>query len=265
MLYRCKFRMLIMFVLFSVLTCSIGTTTLYSQESPKNAKQNPVRILLIVGGHGYDKAPLNKMLSEMPGAVLKTIELPKDQDLLSPGIDKDYDVLVFHDQSRFELTKNQKKNMEDMWSKGIPTVMLHHALIAHNDYPLFREVYGSAYLIKETEINGRKYKASSYKKPAEVNLIMVDQDHPITRGMKNFTLKDEVFDNLYLNPAINVLVRTDHPQSTSAQVWTWHYGASPVFAIIPGDNGTAFNNANYRQLVYRGIAWTINEMKKSSK
>ena len=94
---------------------------------------------------------------------------------------------------------------------------------------------------------------------------MVDQEHPITCGMKNFTLKDEVFNDLYLNPGINVLVRTDHPQSTSAQVWTWHYSGSPVFAIIPGDNGEAFRNANYRQLVYRGITWAINDMKKSSK
>ncbi len=160
------------------------------------------------------------------------------------------------------MTEEQKQNLAQMWRQGMPTVMLHHALISHNDFPLFREVYGSAYLIKNTEIKGRKYKASSYKKPTEVNLIKVDQDHPITREMKNFTLQDEVFGDLYLNPAINVLVRTDHPNSTSAQVWTWHYEKSPVFAIVPGDGGSAFRNENYRQLLYRGIRWTVNERKK---
>ncbi|MDO5554093.1 MAG: ThuA domain-containing protein [Planctomycetia bacterium] len=225
----------------------------YSQE------EQPLRILLVVGGHSYDKENLHKMLSDMPGSVLKEITLPEDQDYLKQGLNKDFDVVVFHDQSRFDLTEEQKTNMEQMWAEGMPTVMLHHALISHNDFPVIRDVFGTAFLLQEQEIDGRVRPASTYLVPTEVTLLMVDRKHPITEGVQDFTLTDEVFDKLYFNPKIDVLVTTDHPESSRPVVWTWHYKKTPVFGMIQGHDGRAFNNENYRKLFYNGLRWLVEE------
>ncbi|MDO5581942.1 MAG: ThuA domain-containing protein [Planctomycetia bacterium] len=231
----------------SFVFCTLFASTAFAQTI------KPIRILLVVGGHGYDKPNLHKMLKEMPGAVLTEISLPESQDLLKPGLEKNYDVVVFHDQSRFPLSDSQKKNMEDLWANGMPTVMLHHALISHNDFPFMRDLFGCAYLVKPLEINGTKYPASSYFKPTDVPFIIKDKDHPITRGISDFTINDEVFDGLYLNPGIHVLAETDHAKSCKPIVFIWKYKKSSVFAMLQGHDGHAFNDPNYRKFLYQGI------------
>jgi len=239
-----------------VVMISVFSTRIMAVENT----EKPIRMLLVVGGHGYDQENLFRMLEDMPNSSFKTIEIPQDQDLLKPGLANDYDVLIFHDQSFFELTEEQKANMEALWTEGMPTVMLHHALISHNDVPLFREVYGAAYCAQEMEIDGRIRPASTYLKPATFTVYIVDQKHPITQGLSDFTLNDEVFGNLYFNPKVNVLATTDHPESSVPIVWTWHYKNTPVFGVIPGDNGGAFNDPNYREIFYRGVRWAVQEM-----
>ncbi len=229
-----------------------------AQESQTEEKK--LRILLIVGGHGYDKKNLHDMLRDFPNATFEEISIPEKQDMLAPGLSKNYDVLVFHDQSFFELSDEQKSNMEKLWGEeGIPTVMLHHALISHPDYPLFRELYGAQYLLKETEINGRKYAASSYLHPTDVNIFIAEQKHPITEGVSDFTINDEVFKNVYYDPHINVLARTDHPQGDAPVVWTHTYKKTPVFGMIQGDAGGAFNDPNYRKIFYQGVRFIVNQ------
>lgn len=244
------------FLLFVLLTGSIFSLITYSRAGFAE-EIKPIRVLLIVGGHGYDKPNLHKMLEEKPGVVLTEISIPESQDLLKPGLEKNYDVIVFHDQSRFPLTGIQKKNMEDLWSAGLPTVMLHHALISHNDFPLIREIFGCAYLIKPMKIEGKQYPASSYFKPTDVHFIIKDKNHPITKGVSDFTLNDEVFGNLYINPGIHVLVETDHPKSSKPIVFTWNYKKSPVFVMLQGHDGNAFNDPHYRKLLYQGIDFII--------
>lgn len=217
----------------------------------------PVRILLVVGGHGYDKVNLHKMLEAIPNAKLTEITLPKNQDQLGPETSKNYDVVVFHDQSQFKLTDAQQKNLETMWANGMPTVMLHHALISHNDVPLFRKVFGTAYLIKPRKIDGKEYSTSSYLKPTDVRIHFVDKTHPAVKGLSDFTLNDEVFSKLYIAPDVNILAKTDHPKSDKPVVWTNQYKKSRVFVVIQGHDGNAFNDANYRQLIRQGILWTI--------
>ncbi len=246
-----------MFVFFlNFIVCSICIQA----EEGQIVKKGPLRILLIVGGHSYDKENLHKMLAAMPDSTFREIELPKDQDLLKPGLEKDFDILVFHDQSQFELSEGQIENLKALWTQGMPTVMLHHALISHNKVPLFREVYGTAYLIKEMEIDGKKYPASTYMKPVEVHFQIVDKEHPITKGLSDFTLLDEVFGDLYIKSDIHLLIKTDHPKSSSPIVWTRQYAKSRVFVMIQGHDGVAFNNPSYRELFYRGVRWAAGQL-----
>ena len=229
--------------------------SLLAEDSQEERK---LRILLVVGGHAYDKENLHAMLRDCPNSTFEEISIPEKQDMLKPGLSKDYDVLVFHDQSFFELSEEQKKNLEDLWGEeGMPTVMLHHALISHPDYPLFREVFGAQYLLNDTEIDGRVYSKSSYLHPTDLNVYIVDRKHPITDGVSDFKLNDEVFKNLYFNPHIDVLATTDHPESDMPVLWTWHYKKSPVMGVIQGDAGGAFNDPNYRKLVYQGFQWLV--------
>lgn len=237
----------------------IGNTS-YGLVSELPADLRPIRILLVVGGHGYDKNNLHAMLHDCPNSTFKEITVPENQDMLRLGLSKDFDVLVFHDQSFFDLSDEQKVNLKELWgNEGIPTVMLHHAFISHPDFPLFREVFGAQYLLEDTVINGRIYTRSSYLHPTDVNICIVDRKHPITEGVSDFVLNDEVFKNVYYDPHIDVLATTDHKDSDVPVLWTWHYKKSPVLGIIQGDAGGAFNDPNYRKLFYQGLRWLVSQ------
>lgn len=250
-------RRLFCFYCLVALIATLGVNS-YAQENDANDKN--LRVLLVVGGHGYDKENLHAMLRDFPNATFEEISIPEKQDMLKPGLSKDYDVLVFHDQSFFELTDEQKENLEKLWGEeGIPTVMLHHSLISHPEFPLFRELFGAQYLLKDTEINGRTYKASSYLHPTDVNIYIVEREHPITEGVADFKINDEVFKNVYYNPHIDVLARTDHPEGDAPVVWTHQYKKTPVFGMIQGDAGGAFNDPNYRKIFYQGVRYIVSK------
>lgn len=221
-----------------------------------------MRILLVVGGHAYAREALHRMLADCPNATFEEISIPEKQDMLKPGLAENYDVVVWHDQSFFELTQEQKDNLTALWKAGIPTVMLHHSFISHPDFPLFRDVFGAQFLLNETEIEGRVYPKSSYLRPTDVKIFIARREHPITAGVSDFQINDEVFKNVYYNPRIDVLARTDHPESDAPAVWTWRYENSPVFGMIQGDAAGAFDDPNYRKIFYQGLRWAVDEMKK---
>ncbi len=229
-----------------------------NEVDSSTTSEPPIRLLLVVGGHGYDQKNLHEMLRSFPSVTFDEITIPEQQGILKPGLSQNYDVVVFHDQSFFELSSEQKEDLENLFGKeGIPTVMLHHSLISHPDYPFFRDLFGAQYLLKDTEIDNRVYPASSYLHPTEVNIYIAHRQHPITDGVPDFTITDEVFKNVYYNPHIDVLARTDHPDGDRPVVWTWQYKKSPVLGIIQGDAGGAFTNQYYRKIFYQGIRYII--------
>ena len=256
---RREFGLMCMSSALATLTQPRFLSQIHADDS---VSEDKLRILLIVGGHSYDRKNLHAMLADFPNATFDEISVPDNQDMLRPGLSEKYDVLVFHDQSFFELTQDQKNNLEKLFGdEGIATVMLHHALISHPEYPFFRELYGAQYLTKDTEIGGRTYKASSYLHPTSVNIYIASREHPITHGVGDFTLIDEVFKDVYFDPHIDVLARTDHPESDRPALWLWHYKQSPVLGMIQGDAGGAFNDPNYRKLFYQGVRFIVSQKK----
>ncbi len=246
----------------ATLTALTGASVSDALRAEEPAEEKKIRILLVVGGHGYDRDNLHAMLRDFPNATFEEVVIPEKQDMLKPGLSNDYDVVMFHDQSFFELSDEQKSNLEKLWGEeGMPTVMLHHSFISHPEFPLFREVFGAQFLLKDTEIDGRVYSKSSYLRPTDLNVYIVAREHPITAGVSDFKLNDEVFKDVYYNPHIDVLARTDHPESDMPVLWTWRYKKSPVFGVIQGDAGGAFNDPNYRKLIYQGVRWIVDQKK----
>ena len=45
-------------------------------------------VLIVTGGHGYDQPNFYKMFDEMPGIRYDKAEVPKDMNVLAPGLEK---------------------------------------------------------------------------------------------------------------------------------------------------------------------------------
>jgi hypothetical protein len=59
-------------------------------------------------------------------------------------------------------------------------------------------------------------------------------DHPITKAVGNFALVDEAYNGLAISSNVQILYRTDHPDSDGPIVWIGPHRKSRVVVIQPG-------------------------------
>jgi type 1 glutamine amidotransferase len=252
-----------------MLTCSLryallvvmSFTCVYSQaEAKEPGSQGKIRVLLAVGGHGFEPEPFYDIFRAMPDVEWTKIELPKEADRLKPGLERDFDVIVRYDLTKFSPA--QEKAFVELLQKGIGFVSLHHNVCAHADWPEYRKMIGGKYIFAPTTIDGTTYQPTQFANDQSVKVQVVDQEHPITRGIDDFQITDEVYGRYWIGPHVHVLLKTDHPKSQPQLAWVTHYGSSPVFYLMLGHDHNAYQNLNYRKLIHQGIQWAAAEAAK---
>ncbi len=230
---------------------------------PLNANE-PIsghKILVVTGGHGFDKTNFFKMFDAMPGIRYDKAELPKEMGLLAPGLEKKYDLILSYDMNNFSVTEEQQANYAKLIESGMPLVVMHHSICGYDNLPLYPKMIGGKYLHKPTVIDEKECPVSTYKHDVDMNIEVLDKQHPITKGVENFTIHDEGYKGLYIKPGVNVLLKTDSPDATSEVAWTTRYGKGPVFAIVLGHDKEAYSNPTLRKLLEQGIRWGIDVAK----
>lgn len=213
-----------------------------------------IRVLLTVGGHDYEQEPFYAVFKAMPDVTFKIARMPQDADMLKPGLEKEFDVLVMYDMCP-GISPDQQKAFVDLLNRGIGVVALHHNMGAHRTWPEYRKVIGGKFFTEEAQFEGKKHGLSGWEHDQDMAIAVADSDHPITRGLKDFQIHDETYNNYWVDPAAKVLLTTNHPKNDRSIAWVTHYGKSPVFYLMLGHDGNAYANPSYRELVHRGIRW----------
>jgi type 1 glutamine amidotransferase len=218
-------------------------------EPPAPAK---IRVLLTSGGHGFEKEAFFGVFDAMPGIQYTKAEMPKDAGLLKPGLEKQFDVLVMYDMVH-AITPEQQQAFVALLRQGIGLVALHHNLGAHRDWPEYTKIIGGKFCFGDCQFDGRKYHQSTYKHGQEIHVTLSDPDHPVTRGLKDFTIHDEIYGGCYVAPDVKVLLTTDHPGNNPQIAWTKTYGRSKVLYLQLGHDSQAYRNPHYGELIGRAI------------
>ncbi len=247
-------RLVLLLLTSLAVLVSTGTRPLEAAEKDK------VRVLLTCGGHGFGQGPFFAMFDAMPDVEYTKAEMPKDAGLLKPGLEKDYDVIVMYDMVR-KISPEQQKAFVELLNRGIGLVSLHHNIAAHRDWDEFRKIIGGKYILSSCVIDGpcvidgRKYPKSTYDHGQDINVMVVDKDHPITRGLKDFQIHDEAYKGYYTSPDVKVLLKTDHPKNNPELAWVNQYGNSRVFYFMLGHDRHAWQNPSYPKILLGGIHW----------
>ena len=84
-----------------------------------------------------------------------------------------------------------------------------------------------------------------------------DAMHPITKGMKDFVIDDELYTGLNLESNIQVLASAFSQFSGSQHpvAWTQTYGDGRVFHNVLGHHPPSTQNPNFIQLTVNGALW----------
>jgi len=184
------------------------------------------------------------MFEEMPGIDYLEVIHPEANLLYDSSLMDDFDVLVFYDMAK-EIDDSQKASFLKLLEQGKGMVFLHHSLASYQEWAEFEKILGGRY----------EEGLSTYKHDVEVPVRIVSKDHPITKGVDDFVILDEVYGNFKVLPGVQAILKTTHPESGEVIGWTNHYGKSRIVYLQLGHDHHAYENLNYRHLVKQAINW----------
>src|SRR5690606_3043744 len=136
--------------------------------------------------------------------------------------------------------------------EGKPFLFLHHSLVSYQHWPEFEKLTGGRYT-ENQEVD--KSLQSTYEHDVWVNVEIIDKMHPVTRGIENFRIYDEVYGNYRILPQVKPLIKTNHPKSTSVIGWENQFNKSSIIYLQPGHDKNSYESVHYRKLVEQAIKY----------
>ena len=218
-------------------------------------EREPLQVLIVTGGHDFDRKPFFAMFEAMPGIQWKEAIQPSANDLWTEDESRKYGVIVLYDMVQ-EISEGQKQNLVRLLKEeGKGLVGLHHCIGDYQDWPEFRRILGGRYYLSKRREEGIEYQQGEFLHDQRFTVQIAVRTHPITEGLKDFEIDDETYKGFYVNPGVTTLLRVDHPKSGPVIGWEHEYGKARVAYIQPGHGPTAYSNPNYRRLVENAINW----------
>jgi hypothetical protein len=183
-------KLIIAAVLAVSVVAGVAPNLSAAEKAKAKTKLKPLKVVILVGGHGYDKKNFDKAWGGFDDI---TCEVWKGKPYtLFDDISKfDYDAILMFNLSS-GITDKQKTNFLALLKKGVGLMVWHHALANCQNWPEFEKIAGCKYWLKPGEKEGKKIGKSSYAHD-RYKMKLANADHPLTKGMKNFEIDDESY------------------------------------------------------------------------
>jgi len=209
------------------------------------------KILLITGGHDFEEAEFYEMFRSFSDVTFDTVSQPGANALLTDqSAMKKYDCLVYYDMVQ-NISDEQKAAWIQLLKKGKGMVFLHHSLVSYQNWPEFRNIIGGKYLLEQEG----EHPKSTYRHDVDFKIKVMDKSHPVSKGVADFEIHDEVYGSYLVNSVVTHLLKTDHPESTPVVGWCHIYEKSRIVYLQLGHDHFAYENENYKRLVLNAIQW----------
>ncbi len=208
------------------------------------ADEKPIRVLYLHAKHGDDKGKmLEELFAKVGGFQLVREDNPaKLADLKR----EDYDVLLYYGGPK--SSEATDRAVEKFVDAGGGVVALHHASAA-----------GSK---SWTQLLGARF--AGHPAITELTVLIADDRHPITAGLKEFKITDEPYKHTLANVQRHVLARfkdrpgDKDPKAATANmdiVWTREVGKGRVVYCALGHGKAAWGNPAWQKLVAQAVCW----------
>jgi len=219
-----------------------------------------LKIVLVTGGHGFQAEPFFQVFKDNNEINVTYASQGKTN---APSYERDdllaYDTVVLYDMP-MAITEPQKAGFRSLFDRGIGLVVLHHSLVAYQHWPEYEEVVGGKYLTSEERSGDKVVPSSNYHEGLEVPIVIVATNHPITAGIHDFTIHDEIYTGVRVQPDVTPLFITTHELNRGRPMgWYRQQGKSRVVYLQLGHGPEAYSNPNYRRLLANSIRWAARQ------
>jgi len=216
------------------------------------ACKQPASVLVVVGGHGYDTTQFYEMIKSLDHVDFDSVSHPHAMELLASKQIDSYDVLLFYDYVP-EKSPDDSLVYLELTEKGFPLLFLHHSLCNFQNWDGYQQILGGKYLMPEFTLDSSKL--SDYAHGLDLEVKILDPDHPVTAGIGDFYIHDEGYSNILVNKEIYPLFGTSHPQCAPLMGWINQYQNSTCIYLMFGHDRLAYENESLQQLLENSILW----------
>ncbi len=211
----------------------------------------PIKVMLITGGHSYDTLQFFQMFDALEGIEYEHFQQPKANEAILNGKAEKYDVLVFYDMWK-TISIPERAAYIGLTKAGKPLLFLHHSVVSYQNWDEFEKIVGGKYIEKGTNVPVEKQ--STYEHDVWV-YIEPSVKHPVTRNLGSLRFFDEVYGNTRVSENVIPLLKTKHPKSSEIIGWENHYNSSKIIYIQPGHDYRTYQEADYRKLLLQAIKY----------
>lgn len=220
-----------------------------------------IRNLILTGGVAHDYEVTSKMLSDILKKGNVQSKITDDFNILkSPKLQR-FDVLTLNcvrwsckqtpqwKDWAFVVSSDQKEGIMRFLKARKGIMALHAAIINFDTWSEFRKVLGGYW--KWSESSHGPYQRG-YK------MYIMDHDHPITHGIQDFEIHDELYHTLHITKPIHLLVATLWEEKLQPIAWITQYNSARIYYNALGDGVESFQCKEFQQLLIQGALWVSN-------
>ena len=220
-----------------------------------SCRDDAVRILILTGQNNHNWRETTPLIQEIlnRNGIFKT-DVTEKPDTLNAQMLKSYDVIVSNWNSYPEQATQWNpaaiQALFDFVKRGGGFVCIHSASFAHYDCPPFFEITG-----------GRWGDSTHHGPISEFRVQITHKTHPITKGVQDFTIKDELWVDLECSPSAKVLcvAQADEYRNTPGKlepvVLITEYGKGRGYYLALGHDVAVMAHPDWQKLLMQGTKW----------
>lgn len=202
----------------------------------------------ILGGRttGFHQFPI--MGPIMEGFLTKAgfcVELTEDRDILLADRIKEYDVVVDYTTGE-KLNQDQVGGLLGFVAGGGGFVGIHCAADSFKENHEYISMLGGRFI--------------THPPHQELSITVVDHEHPITKGISDFKIQDELYMLEYDPAPLHILMECHFQDKVMPVAWVRPYGKGRVYYLSLGHGPEAHNNPAFQELLIRGINWAAGRL-----
>jgi uncharacterized protein len=232
----------LVFFVSSILVAPVGA----------QAPASTLRVLLVTGNKSYERAAFLDVFSSNPGIELTHVEhTAKEADAWERADTTSCDAVVLYDMPR-DITDTQRARFLALFERGVGVVALHHALVSFQRWPEYERIIGGRWFDVPEKGGDPRETPSGYEHDVDQQIRVVP-GHPVTNGVSDFAIHDEIYWGYRVGKDVTPLLTTSHPKSGNPIAWTRVEQKSRVVYLQLGHGPSAYSNASYRRLIHNAI------------
>lgn len=206
-----------------------------------------LNVLIVTGGHDFDRKSFFELFDSFQDISYTELKHPEANLQLGTIDPKTFEVVVFYDMPK-TISETEKESYYKLLKLGKGLLFLHHSLCSYQQWPDYKTIVGGKY---HEEKNTPA--SSTYQHDVNFTVKISDSKHPVTKGITDFEILDEVYGNTEVLPGVTPLLTADHPQSSKIIGWVHQKENSRIVYIQPGHDQHGYSNPDYRKLVKQAI------------